>query len=259
MTDPAAAQAGTDPAAGQGTTTATTTPPAATPPPPAVATGAQPTADAFAKLQADLDAANQRATQMQAEARKHEDRWKQRDTQLDEQQKTLRLLADKLGVQLDDKPDPTKLAEQVTQYQTSARQSATELAVFRAAPAGVDANALLDSRSFMAKTSGLDPAAPDFADQVKTLVAEHVAANPALATPPAATQPADGQPAAAPQPAVTPLPAASGPVVTAAPETGRQWTEADLAAASPEETSRAIEQGLLVNLGIGKTRRTRGR
>jgi hypothetical protein len=255
MTDPAAAQAGTDPAAGQGTTTATPPAAPAQPQPPA----SQPalTVEAFAKLQADLEAANQRAAQMQTEARKHEDRWKQRDTQLDEQQKTLKLLADKLGVQVDDKPDPAKLAAQAETERNGRLAAMSELALFRAAlDAGANASALLDSRSFMAKAGALDPTSATYGEQVKALVAEQVAANPSLAMQQPATQPADGQPAA-PQPTVTPLPAASGPVATAAPETGRQWTEADLAAASPEETSRAIEQGLLVNLGIGKTRRTR--
>ncbi|HEX3781703.1 MAG TPA: hypothetical protein VHX38_18730 [Pseudonocardiaceae bacterium] len=257
MTVPAPAQAVTDPAAAPATPPAT--PPAApTPPAPAPAPSAAPTTDAVAKLQSDLDAANQRAAQMQAEARKHEDRWKQRDGQLDEQQKTLKLLADKMGVQIDDKPDAGKLAEQVTQYQSTARQAATELAVFRAAQAaGADANALLDSRAFMAKTSGLDSSAADFADQVKAIVASQIVANPSLA----AQQPAKAPdaPPAPQQPAVTPLPASSGPVVTAPSVTGQQWTEADLDAASPQQVSDAIKQGLLANIGIGKPRQSRNR
>lgn len=261
MTLPAPAQGVTDPAPVPVTPPAA--PPAvAAPPTPAPAPTAAPAADPVAKLQSDLDAANQRAAQLQAEARKHEDRWKQRDTQLDQQQQTLKLLADKLGVPLDDKPDPAKLAEQVAQYQTSARQAATELAVFRAAQAaGADANALLDSRAFMAKTSGLDSTAADFADQVKAIVAQQVTANPALAAPNGQQPAPNGTPAPgtppvpAPAPAVTPLPAASGPVQTATPATGQPWTEEMVAAATPAQVSKAIEDGLLSHLGVGKPRR----
>lgn len=263
MTVPAPAQAVTDPAATPPAAPPAAPAPAPTPPAPAPApaTAAAPAAD-LAKLQADLDAANQRAAQLQAEARKHEDRWKQRDTQLDQQQQTLKLLADKLGVPLDDKPDPAKLAEQVSQYQTSARQAATELAVFRAAQAaGADANALLDSRSFMAKTSGLDSSASDFVEQVKAIVDQQIAANPGLAAtngqPPAPSGAAPAPPApAAPAPTVTPLPAASGPIQTATPVTGQQWTEEMVAAATPEQLTKAIDQGLLADLNIGRPRRS---
>lgn len=262
MTVPAPAQAVTDPAATPPAAPPAAPAPAPTPPAPAPATAAAPVAD-VAKLQADLDAANQRAAQLQAEARKHEDRWKQRDTQLDQQQQTLKLLADKLGVPLDDKPDPAKLAEQVSQYQSSARQAATELAVFRAAQAaGADANALLDSRSFMAKTSGLDSTAADFVEQVKAIVAEQVAANPGLAATNGQPPALNGTPPAAPAPPappVAPLPAASGPVQTATPATGQPWTEEMVAAASPEQVAKAIEAGLLADLGVGKPRRTHRR
>lgn len=254
MTEPAAAQA-TPPAPVATPAPAAPVQPApqpvAVPQPPAAQQG---DADTIAKLQTELAA-------WKEQARKHEDRWKTRDDQLSKQEAALRLLAEKAGVDLDGEPDPAKLAEQVAQYQTSARQAATELAVFRAAQtAGADANVLLDSRSFMAKTSGLDSSAPDFAERVKALVAEHVAANPGATPAQNGQQPAAdaGQQQPQVQP-VTPLPAASGPVVTAAPVTGQQWTEADLAAATPEQTSRAIEQGLLENLGIGRPRRVRNR
>lgn len=261
MTEPAAAQAAPEPAA-----------PAAVPPPAPVPqpSPAQPAAaavDEVAKLRADLAAAEQRAADWQSQARKHEDRSKGNKDQLDRQDQVLRMLAEKMGVQIDDKPDPAKVAAQAAaqaaQWQAEARQASTELAVHRAAQAaGANATALIDSRSFMARTASLDPTAPEFAEQVRGIVAEHVAANPSLATPAAPApqgQPAAGQPAAPGTPAqpASPLPSSSGPVVTAPPTTGQQWTQADVDAATPEQLSRAIDQGLLVEYGIGRPRRGR--
>lgn len=58
----------------------------------------------------------------------------------------------------DEKPDPAKLANQLTERETEARQAKTELAVYKAAgKQGVDADALLDSRSFLAKIGDIDP------------------------------------------------------------------------------------------------------
>lgn len=52
---------------------------------------------------------------------------------------------------------PEQLAEQLTTAQHEAQQARVELAVFRTAPDGVDAQALLDSRAFTNTISDIDP------------------------------------------------------------------------------------------------------
>src|SRR5436309_816475 len=54
---------------------------------------------------------------------------------------------------------------------------------------------------------------------------------------------------AAQTPALTPAPA------PAAPAGGRQWTDEDVHRSTPRELVEAMDQGLLENLGFGKTRR----
>lgn len=57
-----------------------------------------------------------------------------------------------------DKPDPAKLTQQITETAAAAKQAQTELAVYKAAgKQGADADALLDSRNFLAKIADLDP------------------------------------------------------------------------------------------------------
>lgn len=136
-----------------------------------------------------------------------------------------------------------------------AREAAVELAVFRAAAQSqVNGNALLDSRSFVATLTGLDPAAADFGQRVTDAITAAVEANPGwkLATPavPTPTPP----PLAAP--AAPPAPSRSGGEHTA-PGGNRQWTQADLAGRTGDEISQAMEQGLLVDLGYNPTRKRR--
>lgn len=89
-----------------------------------------------------------------------------------------------LGLVQEDGPlDPTRLTEQLTAEQANARAARLELAVFRAAGGDVDANALLDSRSFLEKAATLDPS--DGA-AIKAVIDEAVAANPRLGKPVAA-------------------------------------------------------------------------
>lgn len=67
-------------------------------------------------------------------------------------------LLKELGLTKDDeKPDPAKLASDLAATRTQAADAARELAIFRNAPAGVDVQALLDSRTFLAKVGGIDP------------------------------------------------------------------------------------------------------
>lgn len=252
----------TDPAAAQAATTTTAEPPAPSPtvmpqqgtPTEPQANGNTATDEAVAKLRADLDAANQRAERLQAESRKHEDRWKSRDDQLAQQAEILKLIAEKTGVEIDGKPDPAKLAEQLTAAQQQGKQAAVELAVYRAAAAaGANADLLLDSRAFMAKTGGLDPASADFAEQVKQFATDAVTANPTLAVVP----PKNDEPPADPPPAPQ-LPASSGGSF-GTPSASRQWTDADVERATPQELEKAIEQGLLAHMGIAPPRKGRRR
>lgn len=103
----------------------------------------------------------------------------------------------KLGlVEGDEKPDPDKLAADLAEARTSQRQAAVELAVFKTASKHLgDSNALIDSRSFLAKVKDLDPSASDFEDNVATAAKQAVTDNPKLkATQAAASSSIDGPP-----------------------------------------------------------------
>jgi len=219
----------------QGEPTPTPTPTPVPSPPPSAPTVTDPAAR-IAELTAQL-------ADWKSQSRKHEDREKANAKALADHQATLKMLAEKAGVPFNDgAPDAAALATQVTQAQADAAARARELAVFRAAAAAnANADLLLDSRTFMARTEALDPSDPAFTDQVKAMVAEQVTANPALAaTPPAAAPPA-------PQ-----LPTNSGGNFNGAPGGDRQWTKDDVDRASPEELSKAINAGYLQSYGIGK-------
>jgi DNA-directed RNA polymerase subunit F len=57
-----------------------------------------------------------------------------------------------------EKPDAEALTRSLTEQQAEAKQAKTELAVYKtAAKTGADADALLDSRAFLAKIADLDP------------------------------------------------------------------------------------------------------
>lgn len=93
-----------------------------------------------------------------------------------------------LGIVKDDEPvDPALLAEQVTTSQADAKAARVELAVYRnAEAAGADPLALLDSASFLAKASALDPT--DIAG-LTAAMKEAVTANPRLGAVPASRIP----------------------------------------------------------------------
>ena len=68
----------------------------------------------------------------------------------------------------------------------AAREARVELEVFRsAATAGADANALLDSRSFLKSIKGIDPAAEGARDAILTAIEAAVEDNPRLSAAPA--------------------------------------------------------------------------
>ena len=133
-----------------------------------------------------------------------------------------------------------------------ARATAVELAVFRAA-AAQDANgdALLDSRSFVAKLAGLDPAADGFAGQVSELIkaateedSRYKAAPPLTPDPPA-------------KPRTEPAVPKSGGEFTGPPSQPRQLTAADAASMTPGEVADALKKGLFAGEGYGAARKSR--
>ncbi|WP_076260862.1 hypothetical protein [Intrasporangium flavum] len=80
-----------------------------------------------------------------------------------------------------EKPDPVKLAAQLTDSQRDGRQTKVELAVYKTASKhSGDPDALLDSRAFLAKVADLDPSADDFQSKVDAAIKSAVADNPKL-------------------------------------------------------------------------------
>lgn len=79
----------------------------------------------------------------------------------------------------DDKPDPAKLAEQLTAKDNELRTLRVERAAEQAArKAGGDPDALLDSRAFAESLGQLDPTDKGFAAALDALVAETLDARP---------------------------------------------------------------------------------
>lgn len=201
------------------------------------------------------------AEKWKALARKHEDRSKASQQELTEAQKQqadktaqqdriLKLLAEKAGVQIDDgaAPDPDKLNADLAAARADARQRAVELAVYRSAgKAGADADALLDSRAFQKAVADLDPGADDFADKVTAAIGTVLEANPRYKLP----EPAKQEP---PKPTVAKSGAGD---FSGTPGGNRQWTEEDVANATPAEVAKAMDDGLLVDLGFAAPKKKR--
>lgn len=240
--------------------------------------------DGATDWRAEAEAARTRAAELQrqveqwkAQSRRQEQRSKLNHTELQQRDAVLRLIAEKVGVEFDDRPDPEALQQRLDQQTALARQRAVELAVYThsAQAGGVNAGALLDSREFMSRTSALDPDAADFHSQLADLVKE-AAGQPRyqFRQPPAAEPAAPVQPQVQPpvqpqvQQQVQPPAPASGADFSGAPGGNRLWTEADYAnyllTAGREDRdgaklTKAIEDGLLGNIGIGKPKRRSGR
>ncbi|MGW5198630.1 hypothetical protein [Streptomyces spiralis] len=120
------------------------------------------------------------AEKWKAQAQKHEKRSQDNFEELKNQRAILAKLAEKAGIELDDgKADPQKLAEKLTASEAKARTNAVKLAVFQGAAAHQgDAEALLDSSSFLKRLDGLDPDAEDFADKVSEAIKDAVEKTP---------------------------------------------------------------------------------
>ena len=77
-----------------------------------------------------------------------------------------------------EKPTPEALTQALTDRETEARQAKTELAVYKAAGKhGADADALLDSRGFLAKLKDIDPSDTKAVDKA---IKDAVTDNPKL-------------------------------------------------------------------------------
>lgn len=152
-----------------------------------------------------------------------------------------------------------------------ARATQVELAVFRAASqAGVNAGALLDSRTFVATLDGLDPSSEGFAQVVSDRIAAAIETNPAwraqapVAAPAAA--PVTAPPLAPPAPVIPeqgvqpPAVPASGPqggFPSPPPPGGRQLTAQDAVTMTAQQVQEAINAGLFQEAGFGPARSSR--
>lgn len=135
-----------------------------------------------------------------------------------------------LGLSDDTDPDPAKLADDLTKVQAEARAGKVENAVLRAASAaGVNADALTDSRSFMSTVEALDPADENFTTKLGEAITAATDANPAL----------KGN--------TTPTTPRSGTEIAGTPADG-QLTRADLEGMSPEAIVQAKADGRLNDL-----------
>ena len=166
------------------------------------------------------------------EGRKWEGRAKENHgklTQVEQQaQAQLDAIAKALGLKGDDTPDPAKLADDLTQSQSEARATKVENAVLRAeSKAGVNADALTDSRAFMSTVEALDPADADFTSKLGDAITAALDANPALKG--------------------TPQTPRSGTEIAGTTATG-QLTRADLATMSPDAIVKAKADGRLNDL-----------
>ena len=87
-------------------------------------------------------------------------------------------LAQALGIE-EAKATPEQLAEQLAAAQAETATSRVQLALYKAAPAGVDVAALLDSTSFARSLTGIDPTD---VDAITAKVTSFVEANPRFRT-----------------------------------------------------------------------------
>ena len=114
------------------------------------------------------------------------------------------------------------------------RRTAVAAVNTAAASIGIDADALLDSKTFYDRVTSLDPDSPGFRKDVQELVA-----GAAPHSSPAKQGPAPEQP-----------PAPTGP---------QQWTMSDVDNSTPAELTAAMNAGLLRDLGYAPPRNRRPR
>lgn len=143
-------------------------------------------------------------------------------------------------------PTPEELAKQLDEARgetkasrDQARQTQVELAVYKSAGKhGGDPDALLDSRGFANAIAKLDPTSGSFNADVEKAVKQAVEANPKLA--------------AKPEPAKPAVPAGGAPM-TGAPGGKKQLGAEDVKRMTPEQITKAVEEGRLTSyLGGGR-------
>ncbi|MFF8656819.1 hypothetical protein [Streptomyces huasconensis] len=130
----------------------------------------------IARLQKELKAANGDAAKARTNAKK---------TAADQaRNEIVQELGKALGLIKDDKdtpPDPAALKAQIESATAAHRSTAIELAVYRGAgKAGVDPDAITDSRGFMASIQDLDPADEGFGKAVVAAMKKAAENNPKL-------------------------------------------------------------------------------
>lgn len=202
----------------------------------AASTTATQSAPTVEQLQADVE-------KWKALSRKNEAAAKGKTETEAAQRKLLAEVAQKLGIATaDGQPDPAQITAQLETAQREMKSRTTELAVLRAAGrCGADGDALLDSRAFMAQLDGLEGT-----EAIEAAIKLAVAQNPARygsGTQAAATGTGTG--------AATTTATASASTAgdfNGASGGARQWTEEDVARATPGQVTKAIEQGLLKTL-----------
>ncbi|RJO69777.1 hypothetical protein D5S18_28155 [Nocardia panacis] len=126
--------------------------------------------------------------------------------------------------------DPKKLTTQLKSAVDDANEARIELAVFRAAGKDIDADALLDSRTFAATVSKLDVTADDFTAQVATEIAKAVEKNPKFRLAPMAEPP-------------KPPKRSGADTGSGRGENSGQLTYAQYQALSPSERVKAVKEG----------------
>jgi len=162
------------------------------------------------------------------------------------QKKLLAEVAAKLGIATTDGvPDAAAITAQLEAAQREAKAHSRDLAVLRAAPRlGADGDALLDSRTFLAQLEGVDTP-----EGIEAAIKLAVAQSPARYGRTTQTAGATDTTATTAATATTTTAGAS----TAGDFNGasggnRQWTDADVARATPAEVKKAMDQGLLKTL-----------
>lgn len=148
----------------------------AKPKPPAKKPADEDPAATIARLQKDLKQANADAGKARTNAKKQA---------ADEaRNEIVQELGKALGLIKDDKDaplDPAALKAQVESATAAHKSTAIELAVYRgAAKAGVDPDAITDSRTFMASIQNLDPTSAGFAKAVTAAMTKAAEDNPKL-------------------------------------------------------------------------------
>lgn len=182
----------------------------------------------------------------QALAKQNEARAKQNKKDLDaanaKNQQTLDAIAQALGLKKGEAVDPAKQIEQLTSVNAAKDKRIRELEIRDAVRSaagknGGDAEALLDSSSFLRGLADLDPADSGFRAALTEAIKTAVKTNPKLAAA-----------EAAPKPTPKPAPPISGGEFAGGSGEGGPITEDQLSRMTPEQISKAYAEGRLKHL-----------